>query len=117
MNDEQIDRFYVDAGQRINKARRDAGLTQQALAAVSGLTRSSVANVEAGRQRIPLHVLASMAKPLGVEPGVLFSAHLLDLDANSTAVTLPPLVDGETGTREFIEGALASVGMTARWER
>ncbi|GAA2623890.1 hypothetical protein GCM10010399_63990 [Dactylosporangium fulvum] len=114
MTEEQIDRFYADAGQRINRARRAVGMTQAGLAEVSGLTRSSVANVEAGRQRIPLHVLAAMAGALRVDPGELYSPDLLAADTAGAVVTLD-LPDDEAGTRQFVEGALATLGMTVRW--
>ncbi|GAA0719301.1 helix-turn-helix domain-containing protein [Dactylosporangium roseum] len=115
MTEDQIDRFYADAGQRINRARRSAGLTQAQLAAAAGLTRSSVANVEAGRQRIPLHVLAGAAAAMRVDPGELFSPALLADEPGGTVVTLPLLPADPPSTHQFVGGALASVGMTVRW--
>lgn len=46
-------------------------MTQQELATAIGLTRTSIANLEAGRQRIPLHILYAIAEALGVAPTVL----------------------------------------------
>lgn len=54
-------RFYLDFGRRVRAARVTSGLTQQGLADALGLTRSSVANIEAGRQRVLLHVPAAIA--------------------------------------------------------
>lgn len=115
MNEERISRFYTDLGQRLQRARTGANVTQQQLAKVSGLTRSSVANVEAGRQRVPIHVLAAMADALRVETPSLFDAALLSMEAGKTVVTLPLLEGDELDMREFVEGALASIGVTARW--
>lgn len=115
MTEEQIDRFYADLGQRLHRARTAARITQQGLATVAGLTRSSVANVEAGRQRVPLHVLAAMAGALRVEPADLFSGELLAAEPGADMVVLPLLEGDEPGMRQFVEGTLATVGMTVRW--
>lgn len=77
---EQTDRFYVDFGRRVRAARERKGLTQQALADVLGLTRSSVANIEAGRQRALLHMTAAISAATGVP-----AADLLPGDAELTA--------------------------------
>jgi len=58
--------FYVDLGQRVRDARTTAGLTQDQLARLLRLTRTSVANLEAGRQRISAHTLAVTADALNV---------------------------------------------------
>lgn len=52
-------------GAAIQAARLAAGLTQQQLADIAGLTRSSLANIEAGRQRTPSTKLATIAATLG----------------------------------------------------
>lgn len=52
-------------GAAIQAARLAAGLTQQQLADIAGLTRSSIANTEAGRQRVPSTTLATIAATLG----------------------------------------------------
>jgi len=50
--------FYEDLGERICLARKTAGFTQQALADKIGLTRTSIVNIEAGRQPIQALQLA-----------------------------------------------------------
>lgn len=67
----ETDRFYVDFGRRARAAREQSGLTQQALADALGLTRSSVANIEAGRQRALLHMTAAVAGATGVPAAAL----------------------------------------------
>lgn len=57
--------FYAELGGRVRRAREAAGLTQPELAKALGLTRSSVSNLEAGRQRPPLHLLAAIAQQTG----------------------------------------------------
>jgi transcriptional regulator with XRE-family HTH domain len=58
--------FYQQLGKRIAKARRDRKLTQDRLAATIGISRTSVTNIEKGRQLVAVHVLANFAGALGV---------------------------------------------------
>lgn len=55
--------FYAAVGTRIAKAR--TGLTtQEELASKAGLTRTSIINIEKGRQQIFLHTLIDIARAL-----------------------------------------------------
>lgn len=66
-----MDRLYRELGKRLRAARRDAELTQAALAQRIGVSRTSVTNVEQGNQHIPIHVLYQLAGALGVSPASL----------------------------------------------
>jgi len=66
-----MESFYGDFGIRLRQARNRARLTQETLARRIGLTRTSVSNIESGRQRIPLHTLIQFASALGVKPASL----------------------------------------------
>jgi transcriptional regulator with XRE-family HTH domain len=108
-SEETIDRFYIDVGRRIREARTGATLTQAQLASLAALTRSSVANIEAGRQRVPLHVLALIADALGIDPRTLFAPHIL----GSTSLRLSGFEDRlKDDDRDFVDGALAQLGFT-----
>lgn len=65
--------FYEEVGRRIRDARkrRNPKLTQQGLAELVSLTRTSITNVERGCQKFLLHTLADLAKALQVEPASL----------------------------------------------
>lgn len=65
--------FYEEVGRRIREARkrRKPLLTQEALAKLVSLTRTSITNVEKGRQKFLLHTLADIAAALQVEPASL----------------------------------------------
>jgi transcriptional regulator with XRE-family HTH domain len=63
--------FYAEVGRRVRLARERAGLTQDALAARVSLSRTSVTNIEKGRQKVLLHKFCSLAAALGVDPAVL----------------------------------------------
>jgi transcriptional regulator with XRE-family HTH domain len=53
-------------GRRVRALRADRGLTQLRLAERSGISRPSIANVEAGRQNVSLRQLCGLAAALGV---------------------------------------------------
>jgi transcriptional regulator with XRE-family HTH domain len=61
------ERFYRDVGQQIKTRREQLGLTQEALAAQVALTRTSITNIERGRQKLLLHTWMMIAAALGVE--------------------------------------------------
>jgi transcriptional regulator with XRE-family HTH domain len=65
--------FYEEVGRRIREARkrRNPCLTQQELAKLVSLSRTSITNVEKGRQKVLLHTLADIAGALQVSPASL----------------------------------------------
>ena len=65
--------FYEEVGRRIREARkrRKTPLTQEELADHEALTRTSITNVEKGRQKFLLHTLADIAAALQVHPSSL----------------------------------------------
>jgi transcriptional regulator with XRE-family HTH domain len=60
--------LYEAIGSGIRAARTARKLTQTDLAATVGLTRTSVVNIEKGRQKLLLHTLYAFAAALGMEP-------------------------------------------------
>ena len=56
---------YRSIGARIRDARKSNKTTQLDLAKGVQLERSSIANIEAGNQRVPVHVLYRIAQKLG----------------------------------------------------
>jgi transcriptional regulator with XRE-family HTH domain len=58
--------IYLDFGRRLRTARREAELTQEALAKRVGLSRTSITNIEQGNQHVGLHLLYELAKAVGV---------------------------------------------------
>lgn len=65
---------YEALGAAIRNARKSAGLRQEDLSVKVGLTRASVANIEAGRQRVILDDLFVFAKALKIDARKLFEA-------------------------------------------
>jgi transcriptional regulator with XRE-family HTH domain len=66
--------LYQAVGARIRKRRDELGITQQSLGEQVGLSRTSVTNVEQGRQAILLHQLVQFARALGAEPSTFLPA-------------------------------------------
>src|SRR5580698_9588997 len=62
-----FDELYRELGRKIRQARERQGqrLSQDALAKRLGVSRASIVNIEAGRQRAPLHLLWQIAELLG----------------------------------------------------
>lgn len=68
------DEFNKRFGQLLAKRRKLARVSQEKLAELLGLTRTSVTNIERGRQPIQLHTLYAIADALGIEPTDLMPA-------------------------------------------
>lgn len=71
--------FYAEVGRRIRQTREERGLTQEALAELVSLTRTSITNIEKGRQKILAHTLVDLATALRVAPATLLP------ESNTTA--------------------------------
>jgi transcriptional regulator with XRE-family HTH domain len=60
------DLFYT-IGRRIRHARRQRGHTQADLGRAVGVSRTSINNIEAGRQRLPIDLLYDIADVLDIQ--------------------------------------------------
>jgi transcriptional regulator with XRE-family HTH domain len=63
--------IYKRLGELVHRHRERMGKSQADLGKDIGLSRASVANIETGRQRIPLHHLYRLARALRVEAHTL----------------------------------------------
>ncbi len=99
------DNLYTYVGKAIREARRGRGLAQTNLASVVGLTRTSISNIENGRQKILLHTFFEIARALDVDPLHLLPPH----EPVTREVSTPKLPsDLPASDRAFIEAALGS---------
>jgi transcriptional regulator with XRE-family HTH domain len=57
---------YRSVGQKIRVAREAAGQTQDALARQIGVKRTSITNIEGGRQPLQVHTLLAIAEALRI---------------------------------------------------
>lgn len=67
------DPFYLQLGKRIKSARVARGFTQEKLARALKLTRTSITNIEAGKQPVFAHQLSALSRHLGVSVEVLLA--------------------------------------------
>lgn len=66
-----IEPIYRHIGAKVQQLRTLLDVRQEDLAKKCGLTRCSIANIEAGRQRILLHDVETIATALGTSPRAL----------------------------------------------
>jgi transcriptional regulator with XRE-family HTH domain len=80
--------LYRTIGERLRARREELGLKQSALAAEAGLRRTSITNIEAGRQKAPLHVLYALCLALDLEIGCLLPSNDEVLEQSTVTVEL-----------------------------
>jgi transcriptional regulator with XRE-family HTH domain len=95
------DAFYKQVGEKI-RTQRGKNLSQEALASAIGLTRTSISNIENGRQKMLLHTLADIAAALKVDAASLLPDKQVPAEGVGAA-TLAGLADNE---RVFVESAI-----------
>lgn len=61
------DALYKDIGETLRTIRKARRMTQEEIAATAGLERTSIANIEHGKQKTPLHVLYKICFALRIE--------------------------------------------------
>jgi transcriptional regulator with XRE-family HTH domain len=98
---EDRDAFYKQVGEKI-RAQRGKDLSQEALASAIGLTRTSISNIEKGRQRLLLHTLADIAAALKVDAVSLLPDKRVPAEG-AGGKTLAGLAENE---RFFVESAI-----------
>jgi transcriptional regulator with XRE-family HTH domain len=99
--------FYRLVGDKVRSARIAAGLSQALLAELVGLTRSSVANLEAARQRTSLYHFVLIARALKTDVSDLLPDEPNPRVANSASDLQDKLADLPESAQEFIRGAVA----------
>lgn len=93
--------FYKTVGEKI-RSQRGKNLSQEALASAVGLTRTSISNIEKGRQKMLLHTLVDIADALRVEAASL----LPERPATVQPVGAEMLAALPANERAFIESAI-----------
>ena len=96
-----FDRFL---GGKIREVRERAGVRQDQLAAAVGLSRTSITNIERGRQGVQTYLLVRIAEALGRSAAELLPGH-----GSRTPSQLPDKVkDLEPSKREWARRVLRS---------
>lgn len=112
ISERQTNLLYELVGRSVRK-RRKGRFSQEELADLIGVTRTSITNLEFGRQRIPLHQLMSIADALGCQINDLLPT-LQDLgpatEQDSDSPPLQVIGDLTPATRSVIERYTARRG-------
>ena len=89
-----LDSFYKDFGKLVHLHRkRCQGMTQKKLGLLVGLSRTSITNIEKGRQHVSVHQLCAIADALKITPDA-FLPSVRDSGGKSwLAEKLPPGID------------------------
>jgi transcriptional regulator with XRE-family HTH domain len=121
-----FDELYRELGRRIRQARERNGekLSQDALAKRLGISRASVVNVEAGRQRAPLHLLWQIAELLGTDltqliprsEELLAPAFQVRLDKEMMK-QIEEAANGDPGTMKVLTGFVGKLKATIETPR
>lgn len=94
------ERFYADLGAKIRARREAMGLTQAALADEIGISRTSLTNIEGGRQRLLVDQLAQLCSTLSVSPSELVPPN------PKSVVTAPQSLSGMPAVASFVESVI-----------
>ena len=65
---EPIQAVHQQVGLAVRRIREAVGVSQEELANRVGIRRTSITNIEAGRQRLLLHHVETFAEALGTTP-------------------------------------------------
>lgn len=92
-------RLYLELGVRVRRLREDLNITQDELAKRVDISRSSIANIERGRQHAPVHVVLSIAETLNVDMAQLLPTHAELVSLVDRSRDVPKLVNiaGQSG--------------------
>lgn len=88
------DGLYTAFGRLVfSHRKRHRHLTQEKLGRLVGLSRTSITNIEKGRQHVSLHHLFALAEALKVSPEALLPASSDGAGVSWLAEKLPPGTD------------------------
>ena len=90
---------YSNVGARIRDERERRNVSQEMLADRVGLTRTSITNIEKGRQKVLLHTLLEIARVLDLKP-----TRLLPDISRLSRIDVPP--DVSKNVSRWIERSL-----------
>lgn len=94
--------YYHELGRRIQRARLRQKLTQENLATLIGLSRTSMVNIERGRQKVLAHTLVRLAHALHMELSDLAQESKEDFKIEELLQHLPE------SSQRFVRSAVAT---------
>lgn len=103
-----MDDIYKEFGRLLKARRTGARLTQDALATKVGLVRTSITNIEQGRQQISLQTLYQLADAVGATPQDLLPSKPVNPISESlerNLLTTPLDEEGKNWVRRIVSRA------------
>lgn len=120
------DELYRELGRKIREARERSGekFSQERLAKRLKVSRASIVNIEAGRQRAPLHLLWQIAEVLGTDltlliprrEELLVPADPVQLDKNMIK-QIEDAANGNPDTVKVLTGFVSKLKTTIEIQR
>lgn len=99
-----VDDFYLAVGKRIRDRRKAKKMTQEDLGKSVNLTRTSIINIEKGRQKLLLHTFVGISETLKIDVQSLCPS-----DGLSPAGKLDQILDQRPETEQaFVRDAVRS---------
>lgn len=86
MDAPEINSLYQKIGGRIRLLRKKQGFNQEQLGTLVGLSRTSIVNIESGKQHPTVHFLFDIARKFGVGVEELFPNTLNELDRKARSL-------------------------------
>jgi transcriptional regulator with XRE-family HTH domain len=108
--------FYKEFGRLLREKRETSGapLTQQELAERVSLSRTSITNIELGKQHISLYMLFSLARALQVDPQQLLPASKFAKDDGVTLLKKVDRLNISKASKELLQKTLSPSHQTER---
>jgi len=100
MSDSLVDRLYRAFGDQVKAYRDQSEMTQQQLGELVGLSRTSITNIERGRQHVSLHHIFAIAGALKVSPAALLPP--AETVGNGDNLDLGVLLEDDADIAEWI---------------
>ena len=99
--------LYHLIGENVKRQRVKVDMTQAQLADAVGVLRTSIANIEAGRQKLPLHLLYKLCIELGVEVVDILPRNMAISQPTTTSINIDGLMkEVSPKTAEFLKRLL-----------
>ena len=96
-------------GKRVRNARKRAGLNQGELAARVKMARTSICNIEAGRQGLSCASLYALARSLEVQPRDLLPLMSEVTGRLPQSLSFPELAHESAAVRDFVAAVVGGV--------
>lgn len=102
-----MEQIYREFGRIFKTRRKEARLTQDEVASKVGLVRTSITNIEQGRQHVSLHLLIQLADAIGVRPQELLPENMVQPLNVELERNLEKMALGEEG-KDWIRRVVSS---------